>query len=99
MKYTTYHQIIKAMKTEEMDAFLRMSVAEAVFWNINLSDLDEEGIEELCERVRTQYACASKQADLDVFCYYIQELIERGEYETPTEECVEEAYERAVEDR
>lgn len=94
MKYNTLLNIANAIMTEETTAFLKMEVAVAVDGNMDTSVYDDEGFEELCDRVYNAYL-QSDRADLDLFCYLIQNLIDNGEYDGPTEECLADALDQA----
>lgn len=94
MKYSTLLNIVNALKKEQPDAFVKMSVAVEVSSNIDTSSYDEEGFEELCSRVYNAYMQSDK-ADLSLMCYYIQDLIDNGFYDSPTKECVERALDNA----
>lgn len=87
MKYKTLLNIANALAEEEIDAFAKMEVAVAVNDNMDGSPYDDEGFEELCDRVYRVYLQSDK-ADLSLMCYYIQQLLDDGEYETPTIECI-----------
>lgn len=94
MKYNTLLNIANALTKEEINAFLKMEVAFSVDNNMDTSPYDEEGFEELCSRVHNAYL-QSDRADLDLFCYLIQNLIDSGEYDGPTEECLADALDQA----
>ena len=87
MKYMTLKKLADALTNEAPDAFAKMCVAVEVASNIDISSYDDEGFEELCNRVQRVYLQSDK-ADLSLMCYHIQQLLDDGEYETPTIECV-----------
>lgn len=94
MKYNTLLNIANALMEEETVAFLKMEVAVSVDGNMDTSAYDCEGFEELCDRVYNAYIKSDK-ADLDLFCYLIQQNIDNGEYDGPTEECLADALDQA----
>ena len=95
MKFKTLMNILKAMEEEDPSIALHIEIASAVQSNIDLSAYDDEGIEELCNRIERYYLQSSANCDIDSFAYCIQQQIDNGEYETPTQECLADAYSQA----
>lgn len=98
MNFKDYHNLIVNLTKENgRDAFLDMCVADAVFSHIDLAPYDGEGVEEVCQRVKDYWLKAGANVDLDTFAYCIQDQIDNGAYETPTHDCLDEAWEQALE--
>ena len=96
MTYTELHKIIKGLREADFEARLKIEVAEAVYDDIDLSAYDEEGVNELCDRVKAYWLSHDCVADLDDFAFCIQDLINDENYETPTEDCLANAWEMAL---
>ncbi len=100
MKDFDYHTLIHMldeMNKEDRKVLLKISLATAVLDNISIEDYDDEGLDEVCARIEKVLNTRSDWPDFDSIVYHIQNLIDEGEYETPTEECIVEAYELAKE--
>jgi len=97
IKYKTLMKMLEAMQEEDPAIALHIEIASAVKSNIDLSPYDDEGVEELCSRIENYYNKSSKNCDIDSFAYCIQDQINNGAYESPTEDCLADAWEQARE--
>lgn len=95
MKFKTLMNILNALKEEDKAIALHIEIASAVQDNIDLSAYDDEGIEELCNRIERYYMQSSANCDIDSFVYCIQDQLDNGAYETPTQECLADAWAQA----
>lgn len=92
MTYPEIKTLIKSLSDDDQSFMFKASIVSAVTSNMDLGAYDDEGFSEICSRfAKTVLSTDDGWPDFDEVAYRAQQLIEDGEYETPTIECFEEA--------
>ena len=93
MTYTEIHNLINGLRESEVCILAKIDVVESVYDNMDLSAYDNEGINELCERIYDAWCSdvCEYVHDIDDYTYAIQQLINDGKYKTPTKRCLDKA--------
>lgn len=92
MTYPEIRTLIKSLSEDDQSFMFKASIVSAVTSNMDLGAYDDEGFSEICSRfAKAVLSTRDEWPDFDEVAYRAQQLIEDGEYETPTIECFEEA--------
>ena len=97
MNYIEVHQIMEGLKKADRYFHIKADVVQSVYDNMNIRPYDEEGINELCERICKYWLNNGMTASLDNFTYAIQDQMDNGAHEFPNEDCLRDAWGQAVE--
>lgn len=95
MTYIQTLHLIAFLEQEDKAIIHKIALVSAIDGHLDLFPYDQEGFEELCARIDAFVRKQSNSVDYDDFMYCVNDLIENGKYETPTEECLAEAWDWA----
>jgi len=97
MTYKEISKLIDDIHKEDIYIVLKINIVAAVDDNLDTSDYRDVDYERACrcifEFVNEIYRKTGELIDVDDLVFRVEELIEDGDFEEPTWECVEQAYE------
>ena len=95
MTYRETQRIVQELHEKDRHFMLNAEIVCSVHDNMHTKDMTDEEFEKLCKRISETWLEFDGYIDLSEMCYQIQDLIDCGDYEAPTEECIREAASRA----
>lgn len=97
MNYIEVHKIMEGLKVADLNFHTKADVVQSVYINIDIHPYDEEGINELCERIYKYWTKNGMTTSLDNFTYAIQDQMDNGAHELPNDDCLDDAWRQALE--
>jgi len=90
MTYKETMETMLQLLEKDRNFLLNASIATEVYDNITSIELTDEEFEELCTLIRKTCfdCCSDKHVDLSELCYVINDMLKRGKFEKPDEDCV-----------
>ena len=79
MNYIQILRIFQGVENADRDAYMKLQVAKAVINNIDTYAYDEEGFNEVCERIFDYWWKNVNAISLPSFCAGIQEALDEAE--------------------